>query len=361
MIVQYKPQYSEIEAKELYNLVMSGSYLADFKKTEEFEKELCIHTGNTYVHAVNNGTVAISLALLASEKINDCSQVIVPNLTMIATANAVLSVGAHPVFCDIEPETLCLDVDKALEICKNTDIDAIIYVTLNGRINLKKYKELRSFCKNNNILLIKDDAQSLGSFTDDDLQVTNGIYSDMSTVSFSPHKIISCGQGGAVLTNDKKYADNIARLKDFGRLSGGADIHDYYGTNSKFTEMQATIGLCQLERLSNRISTKRRIYEEYYKHLSFLMLKLNKETPWFIDIYFSTERLRDGCAKFLLENEIQTRSVYPALTSQKIYQNSKPYKIAEFLGKTGLWLPSSFDLTDKEIEHICNLIKGYLS
>lgn len=360
MIPQYKPIYTEDEAKALYDLVMSGSYLADFKKTEEFEKKIAEKSNNKFCHAVNNGTVAISLALWAL-KTSHCGQVIIPNLTMIATANAVKFGDNIPVFCDIEPDTLCLDVDKAIAICEETLIDAIIYVTLNGRVNLPQLKKLYNYCKKNNIKLIKDDAQSFGSYTEEIKPVCSGEYADISTVSFSPHKLVSCGQGGALLTNDEELSDNIARLKDFGRLSGGADIHDYFGINSKFTEMQAVVGLCQLDRLIERIIKKKWIYKTYYKHLQDFMIPLKEETPWFVDIYLASNRLRNELIEHLKVNNVGSRAIYPQLTSQLIYKDYKEeHPISKHLSETGLWLPSSFDLEEKDIELICNLIKGYL-
>ena len=359
MIPQYEPKYLvEEEGQALKDLVASGSFLADFKKTEEFENRLSGMTKNPYCHAVNNGTIAITLALKAAG-VKD-AMVIVPNLTMIATATAVQFAGCEPVFCDIESDTLCLDVDKAIEICKQIVVGAIVYVTLNGRMNLSGIKKLKAFCDENKILLIKDDAQSLGSYSEESLPLQHPNYGHITTLSFSPHKIISCGQGGAILTDNEEYGKNLARWKDFGRLSGGADFHEYNGINSKFTEMQATVGLCQYNRILERITAKKRIYRLYYEQLKDFMIAPKDETPWFMDIYLSTPRLRDGLIAHLKANLVGSRAIYPMLTSQPIYKETTNYPVAKSFSETGLWLPSSFDLTDKQINNICELVKGFL-
>ncbi len=363
MIHQYKPSYTEVEAKALYDLVMSGSFLADFKKTKEFETHIAVATGNKHCIAVNNGTIAISLALLASGVTSD-DVVVVPNITMIATATAVDMIGARPVFCDIESDTLCMDVEKAIDLIKEHRAKAIIYVTLNGRINETAVLRLATYCLKHHITLIKDDAQSLGSRSDNNYSLQSEMFGDIHTLSFSPHKIISCGQGGAIVTNNDFVAEKMRRVKDFGRLQGGADIHDHFGINSKFTEMQAVVGLCQLEKLYDRIEFKKSLYNEYYKYLKDFMIapKVN-ESPWFVDIYLSCKSLRSELIAYLTDRGIGTRPIYPKLTSQLIYSdplNRVLYPNSTYFGETGLWLPSSFSVTNEEVKYICETIKEFL-
>lgn len=352
-IEQYKPIYGKEEADALHALVMSGSYLADYKKTQEFEEKIAHESLNNYAVAVNNGTLALSLALYASG-VRAGDSVIVPNLTMIATATAVEFIGAVPIFCDIEQERLCLDVDLATSYLQ-VGANAVIYVSFNGRENFKKLKKLVNYCKLNNKILINDDAQSFGS-----LGVQSEQYGKIHTLSFSPHKIVSCGQGGAIVTSNKEIYEKIKRIKDFGRLQGGTDIHDYFGINSKFTEMQAVVGLCQLERLRKRIEFKHYIYELYYSYLSDYMFKYCGETIWMPDIYLPTRRLRDSLIEYLNEHNIKTRPMYPMLTSQKIYTSGFEYPISKRISETGLFLPCSFDLQEHQIINIAELIAGYL-
>jgi perosamine synthetase len=358
MISQYTPLYNNGEAEALKELVESGSWLSDFKKTEEFENEIAKVTNNKHCIVVNNGTIAISLALYASG-VRRGDRVIVPNLTMIATATAVQFIGAIPIFCDIEATTLCLDYKKAIDLAEQHNAKSIIYVTLNGRINTEAICLLKEYCKIKNIFLLKDDAQSLGSITTGASEYDSRIYTlqdnmfaDAHTLSFSPHKLVACGQGGAIVTDNDELAETLHRLKDFGRLSGGGDIHDYFGINSKFTEMQAVVGLCQLKNISDRISKKYEIYDEYYQYLNEYMFEPNT-LPWFVDLYVEQ---RENLIEYLKHNNIQTRAMYPMLTSQLIYAESKDYEVAEYYSKRGLWLPSSLNITNEQIKYIAEKI-----
>lgn len=360
LIQQYEPVY-DLEARvALANLALSDSWLSDFKETEKFEKALCEATAVPYCSVVNNGTIAISIALLAMG-IKPGDEVIVPNLTMIATATAVEFIGAIPVFADIEKSSFCLDVNRVIE--KYTEkTKAVIYVTFNGRINEKQVHKLVQFCKEKQLAFIKDDAQSLGSGVPNGHGLQHNEFGDVHTLSFSPHKIIPTGQGGAILCHDKELFEKIDRIKDFGRLQGGADIHDYFGINSKFTEMQAILGINALYKLEEKQVFKQKLYDTYYeafksiKDIMMLERALN-HTPWFCDIYVND---RDKLALHLKEKNIGTRPMYPALNTQKCY-NSTDIHLAnsQVICGMGLWLPSSFNLKEEQIQYIINNVKEY--
>lgn len=365
LIEQYHPIYTEKEAKAVYDLINSGSWLSEFKQTEKFETELAKICEAPYVSCVNNGTIALSLALMAKSEhgFQPEEKVLIPNLTMIATATAVQFIGGLLEFCDID-ETGCMDCNKAIKMLENDkSIKNVIYVTLNGRFNNYEFSLLKEYCETNNIWLIKDDAQSLGSRTSEGLSLQNEKYGQIHTISFSPHKLVSCGQGGAIVTHSKELYERVERLKDFGRLNGiGGDKHDYFGINSKFTEIQATLGLCQLEDVNSKISKKKHIYELYFVNLkeltpNCLMFENHlNEVPWFVDIYVKE---RTSLIKYLKDNNIQTRPMYPVLTSQLIYKNDEEYLFAQARANTGLWLPSSLDIKDEEILYICGKIKEF--
>lgn len=376
MIPQYKPIYSKEEADALHELVMSGSFLSDYEHTRAFEDIIKLKTGAKYCSVVNNGTVAISLALLACAVPKE-RYVIVPNTTMIASATAVEYAGYSPIVCDVEMSSRCLNISKAIEICEKFSgssfrkVGAIVYVTLNGRSQDNRLKYLKQYCDKNNIVLIKDDAQSLGALSDSGVSLQRPDYGHVHTLSFSPHKIVSCGQGGAILTDDKVVAENVQRLRDFGRLEGGADIHTHFGINSKFTEMQAVVGICQIKQLEDRVIFKRKLYELYFNSLKdhftskFYMLPRNiNHVPWFIDIYSDQ---RDKLSAYLKQRGIGTRNMYPPIHRQPVYSfyypDSKDTRInfenSIYIGNTGLWLPSSFDLSISDVEKICNAIKQF--
>jgi len=359
MIRQYEPKidYQDIK-KEISEYLDEGvGFLTEYKKTDEFENKLQEFTGIKHCIVVNNGTISLSLALLAVG-VKPGDDVIVPALSMIATANAVNLIGANPVFIDIDPKTGTLDIDKAEQYCKTYKINAIIYVSLNGwydnRINvLRKYAPI-----------IEDNAQSFGSkFVDyyhgEHICKYVGDGPNIGSFSFSMPKIITTGQGGCITTNDDGMAKRVRKLKDFGRSSGGTDIHDSFGINSKFTEMQAITGLSQMKDIKRRVSIKQATYNKYKSELNKYMHEVNTDVvcPWFIDIYVDK---RDDLQKYLKDRDIQTRCIYPPIPSQVMYSTENDISNAIEYASKGLWLPSSMNLTSEKIEYICETIKEFL-
>lgn len=362
MIEQYKPIFNIAGLNtDFVSYFQSGGYMTEYKKTEEFENKIKEFLGVKYCSVVNNGTISLSLALLAcGVKAGD--EVLVPNLTMVATANAVSLIGATPIFVDISPYTFCMDlVDAERKI--NSKTKAFIYVTLNGRSANKDL--LNTFAKNCKLSYISDDAQSFGSCYSDGSKIGTG--ADISSFSFSMPKIITTGQGGCLVTNNEELGNKIKKLKDFGRVKGGIDTHDEFGINSKFTELQSILGLSQIKDIDMRIKQKKLIYNTYYENLKDLHIMMYPHdyiTPWFVDIYLTVYERKVGLIKYLLENNIKTREIYSPINYQKCYKNHKQSKEVMFnsivKSNKGLWLPSSLDLSINDIQNICNKIKEFL-
>lgn len=354
MIKQYEPlfDYEDIN-KQISEYLKEKNWITEYKKTIQLEEEISNFLGVKHCIIVNNGTISLSLALLALG-IKPGDKVAIPDLTMIATANAVKFIGAEPIFVDIDT-ILCMNVYKLWEnLWKDHDIKAVIYVSLNGRYN-EKINEIT------NIPIIEDNAQSFGS---NNFQGKIGNTNFISSFSFSMPKIITTGQGGCLTTNNDELANKIRKLKDFGRIKGGIDIHDEFGINAKFTDLQAIVGLSQFKTINERIERKKMIYKLYYDELKditeieFIPTDLELTTPWFVDIY------TDNCMelyKFLYDNEIGTRLVYPPIHSQKCYleYNNLSFPVTEHYSRRGLWLPSSLTLTEEEVIYICNKIKKF--
>lgn len=355
MIPQMEPWFDEKEANAVHQYVLSGGFLTEFKITQEFENMIKEYVGVKHCFAVNNGTLAIVGALIALN-VKPGDEVIVPDITMIATPNAARLLGAKVVFADIDKETMCLDIDNVEKhITQKTKV--IIHVSLNARCN--DIEKLQSICKKHDVKLLEDSAQALGSFYKGKHL---GTYGDIGTFSFSPPKIISTGQGGAIVTNDDVLATKLKKIKDFGRESGGNDFHDEFGVNFKFTDMQAAVGVEQMKKLPWRVNRIKEIWNIYYGELKdyVQMFEPNDDgwIPWFVDIY--TED-RDELSKYLLENQIKSRPIYPPIHKQKVYgdHNGLNFPISEYYGSTGLWLPSSTKLTDEEILQVCGVIKKF--
>ena len=357
--MQMKPFFGKEEKKAISDYMDEGGFLTEYKRTKEFEEMIANFTGSKHCVVVNNGTVSLTLASLVLG-IEYGDEVIVPNYTMVATPNSVKMFGAKPVFVDVEPETLCLDIEKVKKaITKKTK--AIIFVSSNGRYPSSGIDSFESLCNEKGIFLIEDAAQSLGSFYPDGRHI--GKAGIIGSFSFSAHKIISTGQGGALITDDDEFAKKLRKIKDFGRTTGGNDIHDTIGFNFKFTELQACIGIEQMKKLNSRIERKKEIYDIYKKNLKNVkeirLFKNIKSTtaPWFIDCL--VER-RNHLMKYLEAKGIGTRVMYPPLNDQKAYNEKGDYPVSKNVGDKGLWLPSYVQISNDEITYICkNIISFY--
>lgn len=358
MIPQFEPAFDSDDLKKRFNEYFdSGGWVTEFKKTAELEGLIKEFLGVKHCFMVNNGTISLSLALLAVG-VQPGDEVLVPDLTMIATPNAVRLVGAVPVLVDVDEENLCMDLEKANKLV-TSKTKAIIYVTLHGRSH--EPVKVKEFCFLNNLSYISDDAQSLGSRYPNGERI--GRQGDVASFSFSMPKIITTGQGGCLVTDSDILADKIKKLKDFGRTGGGLDIHDEFGVNCKFTELQAMVGLSQFKDINDRITKKRLMFNMYRAHLkdvpqvTLLDTDLSYVTPWFMDIYADN---RGELAKFLLAREIKTRIVYPPIHSQKCYDIlDRDFPITTAMSNDGLWLPSSISLTYDQIVFICDTIKEF--
>jgi perosamine synthetase len=220
--------------------------------------------------------------------------------------------------------------------------------------------EIVSYCKNNNLILLEDSAQALGSFYPDGIhQGRKGI---AGSFSFSAPKIISTGQGGAIITDDDDLAYNISRLKDFGRSGGGNDIHEIIGFNFKFTDIQAVLGIVQMGKLNWRVNRIKEIYRRYKNNLSNLMQveffdqDLKNTTPWFIDVKVKN---REELMIYLKQNKIGSRIMYPPINKQQAYNVKGEHIVSNEIGVKGLWLPSSSKLTNEQIDYVCEKIKEF--
>ena len=351
-IPQMEPWFDEKERIALNNYMLENGWLTEFKKTQQFEQMICNYTGAKYCFAVNNGTISLTLAAMACG-IKAGDEVIIPNFTMIATPNSVKMFGAVPVFVDVEIDTLCIDIEKVkLAITEKTK--AIMMVAANGRFPKSGIDSFIKLCKEHNLILIEDSAQALGSYYPNGKHI--GTMGNVGSFSFSAPKVISTGQGGAIITDDDEIAYKLKRLKDFGRSGGGNDVHDMIGYNFKFTELQAVIGIEQMKKLQWRVDRKKEILKLYQKYLNevnevkFFNQDLENTTPWFIDVFVEN---RDEMQMFLKSKGIGTRVMYPPINKQKAYNIKGEHPVSNLIGEKGLWLPSASQLTNKQIEYIC--------
>jgi len=359
LIMQTRPSFDSTEALACSNYFTNGDpFLTEFKETEKLEKRLAEFIGINHCYMVPSGTSAIITALLACN-IKPGDDVIVPNFTMIATANAVKLIGANPILVDVNKDTFTLDLHT---VKKNITVNtkAIIHVSLNNRN--KDLAALAKYSKENNIYLIEDAAQSLGAYSNNQHY---GTFGDIGCFSLSSPKIITTGQGGFLITNNKELASKIYKIKNFGRSSGGVEQYDVFGVNFKFTDIQAVIGLAQVDKLPQRITRMKEIHTLYFNELSsikgihILDSMDSGWIPWFIDIIVDD---REELIYFLKQHNIQTRVTYPALHLTEPYATnvySSDFTNSTYISKNGIFLPTHFLLTDENILYISSIIKTF--
>ncbi len=357
-IMQMQPWFGDEEKRSISAYMDENGFMTEFKRTEQFEKMIAEYTGAKHCIVVNNGTISLTLAALALN-IGVGDDVIVPNFTMIATPNSVKMIGASPVFVDVEPETLCLNIELVKKAI-TPKTKAIMLVSANGRYPLAGVEAFVALANEKGLYLIEDSAQSLGSYYPNGKHI--GTVGVLGSFSFSAPKIISTGQGGCLVTNDDDVAFRLRRLKDFGRSGGGNDIHDWIGYNFKFTELQACLGIEQMKKLAGRVEVKKIMYRRFQEGLKAVQgirlfdHDLNNTTPWFVDSF--AER-REELQAFLKAHQIGTRIMYPPINKQKAYGVAGEHPISDLVGQKGLWLPSTTQLPLEDVDYICEKIRSF--
>jgi len=359
-IPQIEPWFGEEEATAVATYMRTGGWITEFDKTREFEEAIAAFIGAKHCIVTNNGTVSLTLAALATG-ITAGDEVIVPNYSMIATPNAFLMIGAGPVFVDVEAATLCLDIQKT-RAAITSRTRAIVLVAPNGRFPSAGVEPFVELASKKGLILIEDAAQGLGSQFPNRRYV--GTAGRVGSFSFSMPKIISTGQGGALVTDDDGIANRIKKLKDFGRSRGGNDLHDSIGFNFKFTDLQAVVGIEQMKKLASRIARKKAIWRAYAEGLDgtrgirLFPHDLTLTAPWFIDALCDN---REQLQAHLYQQGIATRVMYPPLSRQLAYQYPGACPVCDDVGRRGLWLPSAMQLEEWQIQAIIDAIRGFYS
>ncbi|MHA1961881.1 MAG: DegT/DnrJ/EryC1/StrS family aminotransferase [Candidatus Thorarchaeota archaeon] len=338
-IPHIEPCFNRAEALAAHNYVLSGGWLTEHKKTRQLEEKIAEFLGVKHCFMVPNGTMALYVACY----VLNVENVIVPDFTMIASPNAAEMASAHVGLVDVDRKTLCIAPSSAEEWC-----DTIMAVDLNGRA--PPYDKIIPKMKGRYI--IEDAAQAFGSYYQGQ---SLGTFGDIGCFSFSPHKIVSMGQGGCVVTNDDAIAAEIKRFKNFGRSLAGGYGHEAFGVNLKFTDLQAVVGLEQMKNLPERIMRKKAIFDRYrsrlYGYVEFLPTDLAQVTPWYVDILTP---YRDMLAQELKKVGIGTQAFYPAL--HNTFWGGAVLPVSEEVSKKGLWLPSSVTLMNGQIDLVCEQI-----
>lgn len=358
MIIQIEPW---IDNEELIQLkrVVDSTFVTESKLTKEFEEKIKTLTGSKHAISITNGTAALFCCLKALN-IGPGDEVIVPDLTFIATANAVIMAGATPIFCDVTENNFCFDTEEAKKLL-TPKTKAIMPVHLYGQCS--NMDKIISFAKENSIFVIEDAAQGVG------VKWKNkhvGTFGDCGILSFYGNKTVTCGEGGIILTDNDDLARKCYRLKNHGRDRKGIFVHEHIGFNFCFTEMQAAIGLAQLKKLDKIISLKQDIYDRYYRELSQIegicFSNIESEiTPvhWFTSILTSK---RKDLQEYLRKQQIQTRLFFYPLHKQPCYSYmniNKTFRVSSTAFENGLSLPSAYSLTKEDQHKVITSIKDF--
>ena len=370
-ILQIEPWIDSAELDELKRVVDS-TFVVEHDLTKEFEQRICELTGSKYAIAITNGTAALYCCIKALG-IGPGDEVIVPNITFIASANAVLMAGATPVLCEVDEKTFCIDLDEA-EKCITEKTKAIMPVHLYGLSC--DMDSLLFFCKKHNIQMIEDAAQGVGVLYKDRHV---GTFGDLGVLSFYGNKTITCGEGGVIITDDEELRNECYRMKNHGRDQKGF-LHPHIGFNFCFTEMQAAIGISQMKKLPVILEKKKNVYDLYQEHLSGLSDGFQSVhipeycTPvhWFTSFLTNEKK---AFIRYMTDNKIQTREFFLPLNMQPCYElpnmiktktevritRRDNYEPSKHIFDRGISLPSSYSLTKKDQMYVINKIEDFIS
>jgi len=354
-----EPRFDKKELEEV-SKVIKENYVNEGPKTKELEEKIKDYLGVKYVILTTSATAALFLAVKADSLIKgkENFEVIVPDLTMIATATAVEWAGGKPVLVDVEKERGTINVEKIEE--KITDkTTAIVPVHILGRA--PEMDKIIDIANKYNLSIIEDAAGALGSKYKGKFLGTIG---KIGCFSLQSNKVITSGQGGIIVTNDERYYEIMRRLRDFGRMSNKEFLHEKVGYNLKFNDLSAALALGQFIRLDEKIKMlieQKERYEELLKEISEISFFKNgeEEVPLWVD---SLVEDREKLIEYLNLQNIYPRRCWPALHKNPPYKNrggDEDFPNSAYISKNCLWLPNGPAISDEQIVFICNKIKDF--
>lgn len=363
MILTAGPSISAREASYALDAARYGWNTQWSGYIKRFEKAFAEYVGMKYALSTSSCTGALHLAL-AALGIGPGDEVIVPDITWVATANVVVYVGATPIFADVEPDSWCLDpVSFERAITERTR--AVIPVHLYG--HPARMDKIMDIARQHKLYVVEDAAPAIGAEFQGQRM---GTFGDFAAFSFQGAKLVVTGEGGMLVTNDDELYKKVYVIWDQGRTPGTFWINEI-GWKYKMSNIQAAIGLGQLERVDELIEAKRRIFSWYAEGLKDVPhIRLNYELPWARSIYWMSSIIldenagitRDELREALKERNVDTRPVFPAISQYPIWPKSQqPQPNALRIGNQGINLPSGVCLKREQIEYVCQSIKDVLA
>lgn len=346
----------------------------------EFEKKLADYVNVKGAVACQNGTSGIHTALMVAGVKSD-DMVIVPTLTFIAAVNPVKYIGAEPIFMDCD-DSLCIDPNKLLKFCQeecefinnklfykknNKQIKAIVVVHVFG--NMADMQQIMAIAKTFNIKVIEDATEAIGTYYVEGKYKGKyaGTIGDIGIYSFNGNKIITTGGGGMIVSNNEEYINMAKHLTTQAKSDELNYLHDMIGYNYRMTNLQAALGLGQLEQLEHFIDLKNRNYDKYEKLIDKLYFRLLdfrndvRSNRWFYALLCKDNVQRDELINYLKSKNIQTRPIWGLIHQQAPYVNSYSYKIekADYYWQRVVNIPCSTNITEEEIEIVAKAIDNF--
>lgn len=364
MIPVNEPLIKRKEIEYVVECLKTGWISSEGKFIRDFEEKFANYIGKKYGVAVNNGTNALILALRVLN-LEQGSEVIIPTFTIISCALACIYNNLKPVLVDCESDTWNIDV-KQIEKKITPKTKVIMPVHIYGHpVDMEPIIKL---AKKYNLYIVEDAAEAHGA------EYKNrkvGSFGDLSCFSFYANKIITTGEGGMVLTDNEDLAEKLRRLRNLAFLSEKRFYHKDLGFNFRMTNLQAAIGVAQLERIEKHLKIKiknAKLYTELLRDISELTLPIEK--PYAKNVYWMygvvlDEKIgmnADDFAKKLQENDIMTRPFFYPMHLQPVFHKmnlfiNESYSIAERIARYGLYLPSGLTLDEVTIRKICEIVR----
>lgn len=364
------PSITDAEVAAVSEAVRTAWYGDAGRPTRAFEEAFAAQVGRRFAISLPSCTSGLHLALAAAG-IGPDDEVLVPELTWIATSAPIQYVGASPIFVDVDPETLCISVPSC-EAALTARTRAVIAVDLYG--NMPDYEALEAFARRHDLVLIEDAAQAMGSRRHGR---PAGAFGKASAFSFHGSKTLTTGEGGMLVTDSTELFERAMVLRDHGRRPGDVSFLNHeVAFKYKMSSMQAALGHAQLRRLSELVDRKRDIYSWYCRHLEGRKdLRLNRSGPGVFDSYWMTTALVSaelGLDKVQLMERLRTKGVdsrpifYP-LSSLPAYEGSSAARDASArnpvsyrLSPWGINLPSALCLTEEDVDAACGALLDVL-
>lgn len=357
---QFDPYLKEEEELSVL-ATLKKNWITEGEKTKRLEEMLCSYCGVKHAIMLPNGTLGLFVALKILG-IGQGDEVIVPDFTFVGSATSVVLTGAIPVFCDVNMDDFNINIES-LEKSLSEKTKAIMPVHIYGQS--ADMDGVIKIARENGLYIIEDAAQGMG-VTYKGKHV--GTIGDVGCISFYADKTITTGEGGAILTDDDRLADECRYFKNQGRLERGSFVHPKIGYNFRITDLQAAIGVVQMERLPWIIERKREnevLYKEYLKETKGVCFP--SENGYGERVPFRVNILTDdpeGLSRFLEKQGVGVRRFFYPLHRQPCFtrENSSvrdTLKNADYIFERGVSLPSGVGLKEEEIEFVCGEIKRF--